>query len=73
MSDEAIIYGRGEMQLGILLENMRREGFEFTISPPKVVLKYDDQNNRLEPMEEVIIDVDEDYVGLVMQKLCTIL
>ncbi len=64
------VAGRGELQLGILIENMRREGFELTVSRPKVVFKTDpDSGERLEPIEEVIIDVDEDYTGVVVQKL----
>jgi len=64
------VAGRGELQLGILIENMRREGFELTVSRPKVVFRTDpDSGERLEPIEEVIIDVDEDYTGVVVQKL----
>jgi len=69
-SDEAIeICGRGELQLGILLENMRREGFEMAIFPPKVVMKQDDTGNVLEPLEEVTIDVDDEYTGSLIEKL----
>jgi len=64
------VAGRGELQLGILIENMRREGFELTVSRPKVVIKTDPESGeKLEPIEEVIIDVDEDYTGVVVQKL----
>ncbi|MEO8420230.1 MAG: translational GTPase TypA [Hyphomicrobium sp.] len=63
------VAGRGELQLGILIENMRREGFELTVSRPKVVFKTDAEGTRLEPVEEVIIDVDEGYTGVVVQKL----
>jgi GTP-binding protein len=64
------VAGRGELQLGILIENMRREGFELTVSRPKVVFKMDpDSGERLEPIEEVIIDVDEAHTGVVVQKL----
>ena len=63
------VAGRGELQLAILLENMRREGFELTVSRPKVVFKTDDDGQRLEPIEEVIIDVDEGHTGIVVQKL----
>jgi GTP-binding protein len=64
------VSGRGELQLGILIENMRREGFELTVSRPKVVFKTDPETGeKLEPIEEVIIDVDEAYSGVVVQKL----
>ena len=55
------IGGRGELQIGILIETMRREGFELSISSPRVLLKKNDQGEVLEPFEEVIIDVDEQY------------
>ena len=55
------IGGRGELQIGILIETMRREGFELSVSSPRVLLKKDDQGQVLEPFEEVIIDVDEQY------------
>jgi GTP-binding protein len=64
------VAGRGELQLGVLIESMRREGFEVSISRPRVVFKTDpDTGQRLEPIEEVIIDVDEDYSGVVIEKL----
>ena len=64
------VSGRGELQLGILIENMRREGFELTVSRPKVLFKTDAQTGqKLEPIEEVIIDVDEGHTGVVVQKL----
>jgi len=63
------VAGRGELQLAILLENMRREGFEVTVSRPKVVFKTDEEGQRLEPIEEVIIDVDDGHSGIVVQKL----
>jgi GTP-binding protein len=64
------VAGRGELQLGILIETMRREGFELTVSRPRVVLKIDPSSGRrLEPVEEVIIDVDEEHSGVVVQKL----
>ena len=55
------IGGRGELQIGILIETMRREGFELSVSSPRVILKKNDQKQVLEPFEEVIIDVDEEY------------
>jgi GTP-binding protein len=64
------VAGRGELQLGILIENMRREGFELTVSRPRVVVKVDDETGqRLEPLEEVIIDVDDEHTGTVVKKL----
>lgn len=62
------ICGRGEMQLGILMENLRREGYEFAISPPKVIFKTEG-HEKLEPMEEVTIDVEEQYTGSLIEKL----
>ena len=64
------VAGRGELQLGILIETMRREGFELTVSRPQVLLRTDAVTGRkLEPIEEVIIDVDEEHSGIVVQKL----
>src|SRR5690606_12923669 len=64
------VAGRGELQLGILIETMRREGFELSVSRPKVVLARDEQTGGLlEPIEEVVIDVDEEHSGVVVQKL----
>jgi len=67
---EAIeVFGRGELQLGILIENMRREGFEFSVSPPKVVYKEGDGAGKMEPLEEVVIDVDEQHCGAIIERL----
>jgi GTP-binding protein len=64
------VAGRGELQLGILIETMRREGFELTVSRPRVVITTDKETGqKLEPVEEVIIDVDEQHSGVVVQKL----
>ncbi|WP_366655561.1 translational GTPase TypA [Fodinicurvata sp. EGI_FJ10296] len=63
------VAGRGELQLAILIETMRREGFELSISRPRVVFQEDESGARLEPLEEVYIDVDEEYGGAVVQKL----
>jgi GTP-binding protein len=60
------IGGRGELQIGVLIETMRREGYELIVSRPRVLYKKDDNGNRLEPIEEVIIDVDEEYVSAVV-------
>ena len=64
------VAGRGELQLGVLIENMRREGFEMTIAPPRVIFQEQD-GNRLEPIEEVTIDVDEEFSSRVVEKLST--
>jgi GTP-binding protein len=63
------VAGRGELQLGILIETMRREGFELSVSRPKVVMSRDDNGDLREPIEEVVIDVDEEHSGIVVQKL----
>ena len=69
-SDSFEVSGRGELQLGILIETMRREGFELTVSRPRVVFQTDPETGqRLEPIEEVIIDVDEEHSGAVVSKL----
>jgi GTP-binding protein len=68
--DSYDVSGRGELQLGVLIENMRREGFELTVSRPRVVYNTDEATGqRLEPIEEVIVDVDEQHSGVVVQKL----
>ena len=64
-----VVSGRGELQLGILIETMRREGFELSISRPRVVFQKDEDGQTLEPIEEVIIDVDEEHSGVVVQKM----
>lgn len=61
--------GRGELQLGVLIENMRREDYELTVSRPRVVLKKDESGQTLEPVEEVQVDVDEEYSGVIVEKL----
>jgi len=63
------VAGRGELQLGVLIETMRREGFELSVGRPRVLLKTDDDGNRLEPIEEVQVDVDENYAGVVVEAL----
>lgn len=64
------VAGRGELQLGVLIETMRREGFELSISRPRVLYRKDpDTNERLEPIEEVQIDVDDEYVGSVVESM----
>lgn len=66
--DSFDVAGRGELQLAVLIENMRREGFELTIGRPKVLFK-EENGQTLEPVEEVIIDVDDEFTGAVVQKL----
>ena len=63
------VSGRGELQLGILIENMRREGFELSISRPRVLFQKDGSGKLLEPIEELMVDVDEPYVGIVIEKI----
>jgi GTP-binding protein len=67
--DSMEVAGRGELQLGILIETMRREGFELSVSRPKVLFRHDPSGEILEPIEEVVIDVDEEHAGIVVQKL----
>jgi len=67
--DAMEVAGRGELQLGILIEQMRREGFELSVSRPKVLLRRNDSGELLEPIEEVVIDVDEAHSGVVVQKM----
>ena len=63
------VSGRGELQLGVLIEQMRREGFEMSVGRPRVIFKTDDRGQRLEPIEEVVIDVDDAYAGVVVEKI----
>ncbi|WP_147045485.1 translational GTPase TypA [Methylobacterium gnaphalii] len=67
--DSFYVSGRGELQLSILIETMRREGFEIAVSRPRVVLEKSETGETLEPVEEVVIDVDEEYSGVVVQKM----
>ena len=69
-AEKTRVYGRGELQIGILIEQMRREGFELTISPPQVVTRVcPDTKKVLEPFEEVIVDVDDEYAGTIVNAL----
>jgi GTP-binding protein len=63
------VSGRGELQMGVLIENMRREGFELSISRPQVIMKEGENGERVEPIEEATIDVDDEYSGAVIEKL----
>ena len=67
--DAFVISGRGELMLEILLTQMRREGFEMTVSPPKVLYQKDDNGNRLEPIEEITVDVDEEFSSKIIDSM----
>lgn len=67
--DSFEVAGRGELQLGVLIETMRREGFELSVSRPRVVYKTDAGGGRLEPIEEVQVDVDDEFAGVVVEKM----
>lgn len=67
--DSFEVAGRGELQLGVLIETMRREGFELGISRPRVLFREDENGGRTEPYETVVIDVDEEYSGTVVEKM----
>ena len=67
--DSFYVSGRGELQLAVLIETMRREGFELAVTRPRVVMKKADDGTVLEPIEEVVIDVDEEHSGIVVQKM----
>jgi GTP-binding protein len=66
--DAVEVSGRGELQLGVLIETMRREGFELSISRPRVLFNTEN-GQRLEPVEEVFVDVDEEFAGVVVEKM----
>ncbi len=70
-TDAFRVAGRGEMHLSILIENMRREGYELSVSTPRVLFKEDEDGRKLEPIERLVIDVPEDCVGSVMEKMGT--
>jgi len=67
--DSFVISGRGELMLEILLTQMRREGFEMTVSPPKVLYQQDENGNKLEPIEEITIDLDEEYSSKIIDSM----
>lgn len=67
--DQWIVSGRGELHLGILIENMRREGYELQVSKPQVIIREDESGTKVEPFERVIIDVPEEYTGSVMESI----
>ena len=68
-TDSFKVSGRGELHLSVLIENMRREGYEFSVSKAEVLYHYDENGKKLEPMELAYIDVDDEYAGSVIQKL----
>lgn len=68
-SDSFRVMGRGEMHLSILIESMRREGYEFQVSPPKVLLKKGENGETLEPFEHIVVDVPTEFQGSVIEKL----
>jgi GTP-binding protein len=70
-TDAIKVSGRGELHLSILIETMRRQGFEFAVSRPHAILKTDEDGTVLEPIEELTVDVPQEYVGAVMEKLGT--
>ena len=70
-TDSFNVAGRGEMSLSILIETMRRDGYEFQVSPPRVLMQRDEKGNLMEPMEELVADVPQEYVGSVIEKLGT--
>jgi len=67
--DAFVISGRGELMLEILLTQMRREGFEMTVSPPKVLYQKDDGGNRMEPIEEITVDLDEEFSSKIIDSM----
>ena len=68
-NDAFEVAGRGELQLGVLIETMRREGFEMSIARPRVLMKKDENGQKLEPIEEVVVDVDDEFSGAVVEKM----
>ena len=69
-AEKTIVYARGELQLGILVEQMRREGFELVISPPRILTHEDEATGKvMEPFEEVVVDVDAEYAGMIVSAL----
>jgi len=68
-NDSFVVSGRGELMLEILLTQMRREGFEMTVSPPKVLYKKDEDGNKLEPIEEITMDLDEEYSSKIIDSM----
>jgi len=71
MTSSFLVYGRGELHIAVLLENMRREGFEMQVSQPEVIIRNDEVGNKQEPYEEVVIDVPIESSGSVIEKLAS--
>ena len=67
--DSFVISGRGELMLEILLTQMRREGFEMTVSPPKVLYQKDENGDKLEPIEEITVDLDEEFSSKIIDRV----
>jgi len=67
--DAFTVSGRGELHLSILIETMRREGYELAVSKPEVIYHYDENGNKLEPLEDLTVDIPEEYMGVVMEAL----
>ena len=63
------VSGRGELHLSVLIENMRRQGYEFQVSKPEVLIQYDENGNKLEPVEKMVCDVPSEYAGAVIEKI----
>ncbi len=68
-TDKYLVYGRGEMHIAVLLENMRREGYELQVSQPQVIFHEKENGDKDEPFEEVVVDVPTEFSGIVMEKL----
>lgn len=68
-ADSFVVSGRGELHLSVLIENMRRQGYEFQVSKPEVLFHYDENGNKLEPMEKMVADVPSEYAGAVIEKI----
>ena len=68
-ADSFRVSGRGELHLSVLIENMRRQGYEFQVSKPEVLFHYDENGNKLEPMEKMVADVPSEYAGAVIEKI----
>lgn len=68
-TDSVKVYGRGELHFSVLIETMRREGYEFMVSKPQVLFREDETGRRTEPMEHVVLDTEEGYAGAIIEKL----
>ena len=68
-NDSFVVSGRGELMLEILLTQMRREGFEMTVSPPKVLFQINEKGDKFEPIEEITMDLDEEYSSKIIDSM----